>query len=554
MSTKILCVPMLLLCMTLNLWAGGGSQARPTGSQVQTVYQRDPNLNPPGVFPINKTKVPLKIGIGQLAVVEDWKTNWMTVQMEKNGNYDLTFEVYPAGEIAQKFELMVMAGGADLPDVMMASLSVPTATKYGEAGMIIPLDNYYKNSTYFIKEALPELAVDALRYITSYDGHIYGLFNIKEDMNNEFSGARIMMYKPWLDKLGLSMPQNINEFLNVLRAFRDNDPNGNGQRDEIPLIAHKNTISANYLRAMMTPFIYTQENYWILNNGKIDVAFNKPQWREGLRYTKQLIDEGLLSPLSFTQDQTQLFGLISPDPARVGSFVEISSSRLGNNIKQWEYYVVPALEGPGGRQQVWNPTLPQIAMVITKNCKTPEAAFMLGDYMSSPEMSIATRWGEKGVDWREPGPNDEVVLVYQQLGYTPNYRAISQWNVVQNKWWAQTGPHIINYKWQHGGTTGPFEERQIYDGGTRLAEGVADALKYVNRNPIVGLIYTEEEQEVINESHQAILTYVNESFARFVMGDLSIDRDWDNYVAEFNRMHLADVIKVTQSCWDRINK
>jgi hypothetical protein len=88
----------------------------------------------------------------------------------------------------------------------------------------------------------------------------------------------------------------------------------------------------------MMPFIYTQQNFWMWNNGKIDVSFNKPGWRDGLRYTKQLIDEGLLSPLSFTQDSTQMTSLISPDPTKVCAFVRISASNLGaNDYKRMAY-------------------------------------------------------------------------------------------------------------------------------------------------------------------------------------------------------------------------
>ena len=63
----------MILTAATMLFANGQS-----GSQAgASSYKRDPNLNPPGVFPINKTTVPLKIGIQQNAQVEDWKTNGM---------------------------------------------------------------------------------------------------------------------------------------------------------------------------------------------------------------------------------------------------------------------------------------------------------------------------------------------------------------------------------------------------------------------------------------------------------------------------------------------
>ena len=552
MKIRILLWIPVLLFMPLCFWSCNGSRSESTGYPRQAVYERDPNLNPPGVFPINKTKVPLKIGIERTNVVEDWKTNWMTRQIEENGNYDLTFEVYPAGELPQKFELMVMAGGRDLPDIMMFgvnSISVETLTRYGQAGMIVPVNDYYKNSAYFINESMKEIDLDCLQYVTSFDGNIYGVYGILESLNNEYASARIMIYEPWLHKLGLSMPQTVDEYLNVLRAFRDRDPNGNGLKDEIPLAGSRNNnIGISFLKVMMTPFIYCQDNFWILDNGRIDVAFNKPQWRDGLRFIKQLVDEELLSRLSFTQDNTQLVSMIRQDPPKVGSYVGSTSSFLGvNDTKRIEYVILSPLEGPGGRQQVWRPSLPGIRMVITRNCKNPEAAFMLGDYMCSEEMSVATRWGEKGVDWLEPGPDDK--SVYDSLGYPATMIPVTPWGVVQNKWWAQVGPHIVPVKWAAGMvSTGGL------DHNIPLGRTMGPAVQYANRNPVMGLVFNEREQEIMTDLHQTILSYVMESYARFVIGDLSIDRDWDAYVAEFKKMGLEDVIRATQSAWDRMHR
>jgi putative aldouronate transport system substrate-binding protein len=373
------------------------------------------------------------------------------------------------------------------------------------------------------------------------------MYGMNESLNNQYSNSRMMIYEPWLQKLGLSMPQTIDEFLNVLRAFRDRDPNGNGQKDEIPLISYRDMMGTNYLYTLMMPFIYTQPDFWILNNGKIDVAFNKPGWRDGIRYSKQLIDEGLLSPLSFTQDMTQMTALISPEPTKVGGFVRYSASNLGaTDKKRSEYTIVPPLQGPAGKQSLWWPILPGIRMLITKNCKNPESAFMMGDFMATEEMSVNNHYGEKGVDWTDPPAGSKGYVA----GYEPLALPKLQWGTLQNKHWAENGPNLRGKKWAFPdiATDSP------YDYVIPIGKGLPDAIKYGMKNPIVGLIYNDQEQEVINELHATILTYARESFARFATGDISIDRDWDKYVAEFDKMGLQDVIKVTQSAWDRMNK
>ncbi|GHV57074.1 ABC transporter substrate-binding protein [Spirochaetia bacterium] len=541
-------IMMGLLAAAGMLYAGGG-QGRGQASTGGGVYQPDPNLNALGVLPIAKNKVPLKIGIEAQANVENFQTNWMSRQLAERGNFDLTFEVYPAGEMAQKVELMVMAGGSDLPDVIIGTIDIGVATKYGQAGMIIPTNAYYANSAYWSKESAKDLDQDPLKYVTSYDGNIYGLYGINVSLNNSYSNGRLMIYEPWLTKLGLKMPETTQEFLETLRAFRDRDPNGNGQKDEIPLISFNNNMGTNYLYALMTPFIYTQINFWLVNNGKIDVSFNKPQWREGIRFTKQLLSEGLLSPLSFTQDNPQMTAIISPDPPKVGVVNRISMSNLGaNDAKRGQFVPIPPLQGPGGRQSFYQPQLPQLRMIITKNCKNPEAAFRLGDLMGSEEFSIMTRWGEKGVDWKPPAANSK--SVWGALG-NPMIEPILAWGTMQNKYWGEIGPRILSNK--HSAMD--IDTGNRYDFIAPMGKTIESFVKY--RKPeaaVAGLIYNEQEQEVINEFHSTILSYARESFARFVMGDLNIDRDWDSYVAEFNKMGLADVIKATQSAYDRMNK
>ena len=555
------CIPVKTLIVILGLtllsgmvFARGQAGSR-TGASSPQGYQRDPNLNPPGTFPINKEKVSLKIGVEQNAMVEDWETNWMTRQIEEKGNYDLSFELYPTGEMSQKLELIVMAGGADLPDVLITGSSgfdLATITKYGQAGMIIPTNAYYQNSAYYINQVKEDLPFDPARYVTSYDGNIYGMYFAGSAANNEHSTGRVMIYEPWLQKLGLKMPGTIDEFLNVLRAFRDRDPNGNGQKDEIPLVAYRDMMGGQYLNAFMMPFIYTQPNFWLLNGGKIDVSFNKPGWRDGIRYTKQLLDEEVLSPLSFTQDQTQMTALISPEPPKVGAFVRYSSSNLGaNDKKRTEYVVVTPFEGPEGKNTLWWPQLPTIALLITKNCKNPESAFMLGDYLGSDEMNLTTRYGEKGVDWVEPGLEERKSIIDGTSIWVKSINLI--WGVMQNKHWISSGPRLIPNKYTFTDIAGA-DPNNPYDYTVPLAKHILTEIKYETKTPITGLIYNEQEQDVMNEFHSTILSYVRESFARFATGDLNLDRDWDSYIAEFDKMGLKEVIAATQSAYDRMNK
>ena len=58
---------------------------------------------------------------------------------------------------------------------------------------------------------------------------------ILEDCYHCSMSQKLWIYQPWLDALGLEMPTTTDEFEQVLLAFKEQDPNGNGQADEIPL-------------------------------------------------------------------------------------------------------------------------------------------------------------------------------------------------------------------------------------------------------------------------------------------------------------------------------
>ena len=68
-----------------------------------------------------------------------------------------------------------------------------------------------------------------------------------------------------------------------------------------------------------------------------------------------------------------------------------------------------------------------------------------------------------------------------------------------------------------------------------------------------GLIYTESEQEVINEFQSVIESYVSEMFSSFVTGTKDIDEYWDTYLSELNAMGLEKYLETVQSAWTRMN-
>ena len=106
--------------------------------------------------------------------------------------------------------------------------------RYGMEGAFLPLDDLIAEHAPNIKKFFDEHP-DLRQAITAADGNIYFIPYVPD---GDFARAWFIR-QDWLDKLGLKVPQNVDELHDVLTAFRDKDPNGNGQKDEIPYFSRE---------------------------------------------------------------------------------------------------------------------------------------------------------------------------------------------------------------------------------------------------------------------------------------------------------------------------
>ena len=511
-------------------------------------------LKPAGTLPISDETIHLTIGVPQSAMIEDWETNKQTLLLEHDLNVDLEFIVMSSGdEYSQKLDLMMMSD-EKLPDIIMGSFDLSSLIQYAQMGKIIPLTEYFeRGDAYFTEQTLKEggyTLEERLRYVTCTDGEVYGMFGFADTVHNSYSRSFCFVYEPWLEKLGIEKPQTTEEFAEMLRRFKNEDPNGNGEADEIPLMGCSNYLNTNLMRFLMNPFIYTQGNYWRLNEETNQVEFvaNMDEWKEGIKWVKSLIDEGLLSPLSITQDQNQLTAIMNPEPEVVGCVARISVTNLGaSDIRRSQYVCLDPLEGPNGvRKATREPILPTIRAFITADCENPDAAFRLLDYMNEEMMSVWSRYGEKDVDWKTP--DEGSVGAFEPLGYPAQVTVISTWGVLQNTWYAQIGPNVLLAKWGSGQAAANIQ----YNAAVAIGRSMEKTVEFADPNPLTGFVYTEDEQDVINEFQSTINTYVVNSWSEFVTGVRDIDKEWDAYVGEFAKMGLNEYMAAVQSCYERM--
>ena len=510
--------------------------------------------NVAGTLPIVAEKTTITVMTRGVPQVDSflYEDNAFTQWLEEQTNIHIEWEVVPNESATQKLNVTLASG--KLPDVILGFNISPSVQEiYGKQGLFVPLNAYIDKlgvETKKLFEAMPE----AKDLVTMPDGNIYSLPSVQTCFH---CTAPYKMYinQKWLDQLNLKMPTTTEEFENVLKAFKTQDPNGNNKADELPLAAIKNNgniATVNMFETyLMNPFIYHSDNREFVNQDhKIDVIFNKPEWKQGLEYAHRLYTEGLIAPESFTQDRNQMKTQFNrEDAATIGAFPAIAPSQIADLAQtRWQdYAAVPPLKGPNGVQYAsYSPYqgIASGAALITNHAQDPEIIFRLLDFMFNPEVSLRSLYGVKGQDWDTADAGtigiDGQPALYKTMNYLSTGAAKSNsWNGVTLAW----NPFHDKFATEQGV---PNQEFVLYDA----------TVKYLEHKPDMSmitppLVYDQDQAAELATLEKSILDYVFDSYARFVIGEKDTDKDWDAYVTQLEKMNLARYLEIQQQTYDK---
>ncbi|MFD0957794.1 ABC transporter substrate-binding protein [Paenibacillus chungangensis] len=508
-------------------------------------------LTEPGNMKVSEEKVTLKVMVG--AKIEgDYNTNWFTQWLEEQTNVHVEWEVVPKDSMAEKLNLALASG--DYPDVIMnMKVNLTQQQLYGSQGIFLPLNELIEEHGVETKKALTTLE-DKDQYY-SLDGNIYSLpsFNDCYHCNRD---QKLWIYKPWLDKLNLEMPQTTDQLYEVLKAFKEQDPNGNGKADEIPYAGAVKDWQSSVHNFLMNAFIFTdtknQFKFTYLNGDKVDIIVNKPEFKEGLGYMRKLYQEGLIAPETFTQKREQLrqLGDGKGDPI-LGAFPSgwmASATYLNGESGRWlEYVTVPALEGPSGtRYAGFGPYAGIIHgdFIITDKAKHPEVALRWGDNFFREEVMLRALYGKEGENWRYAQEGEKGIN-----GEPAKYVILERSKPEENIIWDQSMPSV---------RTAEF----------RLGEGITDPetnLEYIlyhesknNYDPYVPdksmilppLLFSKEQSSELLDLQTTLDSYMEEMIAKFIIGQANIEAEWDAYLKTLDNMKLERYLGILQEAYD----
>lgn len=523
-----------------------GSVQTPSSGTTESAAPTEGSLT--GIFPISKEKVEFSVFASSQA--QDIPNNPMTKWYEEKTNVHINWELVPDQGAAQKLDMMLASGS--YTDVIFGGFSKSQQTVYGGQGVFIKLDDLIeKYGVEFgkILEKYPQIK----EMMTCADGNIYALPEVNDCYHCNYY-YRMWIYQPWLDKLNLKMPESLEEYYEVLKAFKNGDPNDNGKKDEIPLCGNFQERSCQLWTIFTYPFIYSNNSsYTTLKDGKIVAAYAQPEWKEALQYLRKLYVEELLSPETFIQGGSQhvKMGENAEVPilgSSPGGHPAQFTKYNGGTGRFFEYKAVPALKGPTGQRYSYYDPYSLVSsessgrFVITNKCKIPEIAFRWADGLYDAEASLRSTIGVKGEDW------DWAKEGQVGINGKPAIWVSYDYNKAKEKSWDQMGLNYRSDDLRLGQVSGGEKDIEVilYN----ETKNKYEPYKPADSMLIPPLTYNEQNSAEYAELHSVISDYIEASWVRFITGDLDLEKDWDAYLNELKNMNIDRYLEIMQKQYD----
>lgn len=464
-----------------------------------------------------------------------WSDNVFFQRSGEKLGLSFTFQAYTQEDAYQQAKDDAFAQGT-LPDILFkANLTPQEEMRYLQSGQLVDLAPYLAEHAPTIYTIL-QTRGDWRAAVTQPGGAIASL-PVLTGLDRQ---CCIWINQGWLDTLGLSMPASIDAFTEVLRAFRDGDPNGNGKADEIPL-SLMGTWEAKFLLHAwgLTPNDY---NLYTDDAGTVRYAPQQAEFRDFVQWLQLALQEGLINSDVFRSSQATRSALRSAesDAALVdGSVISIAPYTLIDLDLATQYVVVPPLQHNG--QQVYRQLLNGVgrgAFAITSACQNIPAALQWVDYLYTEEGGRLAFAGLEGEEY-----------IIRPDG-TWHWQADGDYQWVQD---------LVNLRIIAGDANTPGLEPAAFMRNTEIAADnhvrrQTDSLQPYLVQPFPVFWPTDEARLArIEQLHEQLAVCVDTAIAEFAMGVRPLtDEGWADFMQALDELGVAEFIALWQDIYNEI--
>lgn len=360
--------------------ANAGGQEEAGAQTAETESGSDSNAGGEGLTEV--TYMHKLNGTEKYVGNDDINNNVYTRCYEDELGIKLNFTVAAAGDdYTQKLTMAIASN--DLPDLM--DLPAEEFSELANAGMLADITDSY--DTYASDLLKQTIEVDGGIQLASakVDGRLYGIPQLSAA---DGTCDLLWIRTDWLENLGLTAPTTMDELIEVARAFRYDDPDGNGVDDTWGIGFQKDIVTEDGASpGSFEGFFAAYGAYaraWVKDeSGKVTYSGINEGMKDALAQLNQMYQDGLIDPEFGVKDTVKLSEDIAA--GKVGMFYGLEGMPWGackSNIENnpdadWQCYPIVSATS--------EPAKPITYVRISRyyaanaNCENPEALIKIAN-------------------------------------------------------------------------------------------------------------------------------------------------------------------------------
>lgn len=362
-------------------------------------------------------------------MTENWNEKEAFKMAEEATGIHINFVELEESVMSERVNIM-LASGDDMPDAFWGVIGSGTISANKELF-------YDLSEEGLLEKYAPNVLADyatldggkGIERVTWPDGSIYSLMSNQASNIKDSAQGVLLINKGWLDKLGLDVPETGEEFLDALRAFRDNDMDGDGDTtNEIPFEFCENNWAGHIINLADCWGIASQDSsdagHWrMLEDGKVYPTLDTDEYRAYLEFVHQMVEEKLIDVEGFSQTNEQYKAKLAT--GTIGCFPGYTAL----HVMGYEYakdFVPILFQGMEGVEPIKTGVQEtnsaySTTLVASAKCENIEALLHWWNYLSSStEMKWTVNLGPKGGAWDIDKDGNVIALTPSELSDTFN--------------------------------------------------------------------------------------------------------------------------------------
>lgn len=483
-------------------------------------------------------------------LIKSLDENIVYQEMEKKTGIKIEFINPPVGQETDNFNLLVSSG--DLPDIIYDQGYKGGGNKAIEDNVYIKLNDKleeYAPNYLKVMDLNPEIA----RQCKEDDGTIWSFQCIQLDREPAYIGPAIR--QDYLDKVGLKMPETIDDWTNVLTAFRDE------LKLESPIVF---PIDACFDNSGVLSGTYGASTNFLNKDGKVVYGPIEPGFKDFLSTMNKWYKDGLLDRDFATRDSKSLEAQITSGKtggnfaALYGAFSVYQSAGKATdpqfNIVAAPYPVLNPGDDPSKTLHIRqkNEYVRTGDRAISTHCKNVEAAMRWLDYGYTDEGYMLFNYGIEGTTYtwedgeteKKGGPTFFPPSMTERIKKQhPQFTDLLIKNPDGIDFWTLIDKYKVHYTSCLRNPMSYYNEDNVYEAMDIWSRPGDDYIM-----PAVSL--TDSENKAMADILNKVDTYRKEMMAKFIIGEEPIS-NFEKYAAQIKELGIEDAIKIQQDALER---